>query len=337
MSSRVARFLTLLLVLGLLGHTSLTAAQSSHKKHHKATPAAAPTTTAAESSSDALNDLDSEAKPAPEPTPAPPPEDKTPPSDQADEQAVAAETPPETEADGNTAPAPAPSGPDVSADPFVGMGMGTRSFRRPTMMGSQTMNEQPFVAADVGIVFRAWPERAFSWAFLLRYRTSIGLQVKETPPFALPNYVSVRADELELSAAPTFRFGATTTAPRLAIPVGGQLRGFVPDVHNLQTPRYIIVGPYARAELEFHLTDGLSLRVGPELQWIVHFSKQLTNNGVKMMGIAVGGEASLHLALGTVFGLDLSFRQSTAMANVNYGSTFRDVERFLTLRLFGTL
>jgi hypothetical protein len=25
------------------------------------------------------------------------------------------------------------------------------------------------------------------------------------------------------------------------------------------------------------------------------------------------------------------------MANVNYGPTFRDVERFLTLRLFGTL
>jgi hypothetical protein len=105
----------------------------------------------------------------------------------------------------------------------------------------------------------------------------------------------------------------------------------------LLTPRYIIVGPYARAELEFHLTGGLSLRVGPELQWIVHFSKELTNNGVKMQGIAVGGEASLHLALGAVFGLDLSFRQSTAMANVNYGPTFRDVERFLTLRLFGTM
>jgi hypothetical protein len=58
---------------------------------------------------------------------------------------------------------------------------------------------------------------------------------------------------------------------------------------------------------------------------------------VKTEGIAVGAEASLHLMLSRAFALELNYRQATSMANVDYGPTFRDVERFLTARLFGTM
>jgi hypothetical protein len=336
MSPRVARLVTLLLALGMLGDVSLASAQSS-KKRHKSSPAAAPAPPAADSSKDELGDLDSEPKAAVVDSAVPSSDDKRP----AGEEAPAPVAEPSESPEPEPAPAaPAPvvaSGPDVLATPFAGLGMGTRSFRRPTMQGGQQMGDQPLFAADVGIAFHAWPKDAFSWIFLWRYQTSINFQVKETPPFALPNYVNVRSDRVELSAAPTFRFGDAATAPRLAIPIGMELRTFWPDVHNLMTPRYIFFGPHARAELQLNFTEALSLRVAPELQWIVYFSKELTNNGVKPMGIAVGGEVSLRLALGAVFALDLSYRQSNAMANSAYGQTFRDLERYLTLRLLGTL
>jgi hypothetical protein len=336
MSSRLARLVTMLLALGMLSDVSLASAQSS-KKRHKSSPAAAPAPAAADSGKDELGDLDSEPKGSVADS-ATPSDDKPPAAEEVPAPAAGEASEPVEPESAPAAPAPAAaSGPDLLATPFAGLGMGTRSFRRPTMQGGQQMSDQPLFAADVGIAFHAWPKDAFSWLFLWRYQTSINFQVKETPPFALPNYVNVRSDRVELSAAPTFRFGDAATAPRLAIPIGMELRTFWPDVHNLMTPRYIFFGPHVRAELQLNFTEALSLRIAPELQWIVYFSKELTNNGVKSMGLAVGGEVSLRLALGAVFGLDLSYRQSNAMANSAYGQTFRDLERYLTLRLLGTL
>jgi hypothetical protein len=335
MSSRVARVLTALLVLGVLADVSLASAQAQKKRHKHA---AAPAPAAADSGNDELQDLDSAPKASVAESPGPASDDKPAASDEASAPAALdTSEPAEPETAVAAAPSVVASGPDVLAIPFAGLGMGTRSFRRPTMQGGQSLSDQPLFAADVGIAFRAWPAHAFSWTFLWRYQTSINFQVKELPPFALPNYVNVRADRVEISAAPTFRFGDAATAPRLAIPIGMELRTFWPDVHNLMTPRYLFFGPHVRAELQLSFTEALSLRVAPELQWIVYFSKELTNDGVKSMGIALGGEISLQLALGKVFALDLSYRQSNAMANSAYGQTFRDLERFLTLRLLGTM
>jgi hypothetical protein len=43
------------------------------------------------------------------------------------------------------------------------------------------------------------------------------------------------------------------------------------------------------------------------------------------------------MALGSVFAIDITYRQSNAMANGTHGPTFLDVERFLMARLSGTM
>jgi hypothetical protein len=262
------------------------------------------------------------AGPAPEPAPEQPAEPVTEPA-----ASDPAEPPPDEPA----------AGPKLVADVFVGAGIGSRSFQRPTRVGGQAMEDQFFPAAEVGLQMRAWPEESFSLYVLLRYQTSLGLVVEEQPLFALPNRVDVRADRGELSVAPVFRLGNSTHSPRLAVPVGMTLRSFWPALHNLMTPRYTMWGPHARIELHVPIGGIFTVRVAPEFQWIAHYSSWLTDSTVSSMGIALGGEASLRLALGSVFGVEISYRQSTAMANVAYGPTFRDVERFLTARVNGTL
>jgi hypothetical protein len=340
MSSRVASWLIAILLLGLFTDASSASAQSRRARRKPARQSAPAAPEPAADSGNELQDLDSESKPAPEQSSAATSEAEHSSNEHTPAEAAAPEDA------SNEAPAPgpseaetpaAPSGPDLSVEPFIGMGVGTHSFRRPTKLGGQSMPDEPMPVVDVGMGFQAWPKRAFSWTFLLRYQTSVGFRVQEDPVFGLPNRVSVRADRLELSAAPTFRFGDSPTAAQLAFPIGASVRGFWPEVHNLLTPRYVMLGPFVRPELQLSLTDSLTLRIGPEFEWILLFSKHLTNNGVKRQGIALGGEAGLRLALGSIFALDLSYRQSTAMADVNYGPTFRDVERFLTLRLLGTM
>jgi hypothetical protein len=284
----------------LAGHASIVCAQAAHDTH------------------DELSDLDGEpgegqkdieSSPAAEPEPSQP-----------------------TTASSTTAPET-----DLRAEPFVGFGVGTRSFRRPTAAGGQAMDDLPFPAAEVGLAMHAWPDRALGLIFLLRYQTSLGFVVAEHPAFALNNRVSVRSDRAELSCAPTLRLGESPKAARLSLPIGVTLRTFWPEVHNLATPRYIIVGPHLRAELHLMLTESLSLHVAPEFQWIVHFGSQLTDNGVAGHGVALGGEVGLRMALGSVFAIDITYRQSNAMANGTHGPTFLDVERFLMARLSGTM
>jgi hypothetical protein len=237
---------------------------------------------------------------------------------------------------GATEPTAAPK-PAVRTDLAVGVGVGTRSFVRPTIEGMQELPDAVFPALDLALRVHAWPADAFSLAVLLRYQTSLGLTIEERPPFALRNRVDARAERAELSVAPTFRLGSSAAAPALAFPVGFGLRSFWPDVHEMMTPGYTLLGPQLRAELVLPLGDVLALRVGPELQVIIAIDESIRAEGVERSGLAYGGEAVLQLRLGRVFAVELTYRESHAVVASFWTGRddFEDVERFATGRLSG--
>ena len=160
------------------------------------------------------------------------------------------------------------------------MGIGTRSFSRPTREGVQRLPDAVFPAVDVALRVHAWPHDGFSLGVLLRYQSSLGLTIEEQPPFALHNRVAARSARAELSVAPTFRLGSAGTAPALAVPVGFTLRSLWPEVHEMMTPGYSLIGPHLRLELVVPLGNVLALRVGPELQAIIAIDESIRADGV---------------------------------------------------------
>lgn len=233
--------------------------------------------------------------------------------------------------------APASPEPAVRTEVAAGMGVGTRSFSRPTRAGEQQLPDAVFPAVDAALRVHVWPRAAFSIGVLLRYQSSLGLTVEDEPSFALPNRVDVRAERVELSAAPTLRLGESGADPALAFPVGLTLRSFWPEVHETQTPGYSLFGPHLRAELIVRFGGVLTLRFGPELQAIIAIDRSLRDEGVDRAGFAYGGEALLQVPLGPVFGLELAYRESHAVVPTYWidRDEFRDVERFASLRLSG--
>ncbi|HKU40268.1 MAG TPA: hypothetical protein VJR89_19040 [Polyangiales bacterium] len=260
-----------------------------------------------------------------------------PPEAEASETVAAEEGAPDAAEEPAAATEP-DTGRTLTARAVVGAGVGTRSLRRPIASGaSQTLPTSVFPAADISLSARVWPDAAFSLDVLFRYQTSLGLTIQEEPLFALENEVDVRAEHAELSAAPSFRLGESATAARVNVPVGMAVRTFWPAVHQLQTPRYVLWGPLARAELDVPLGKIARLRFGPEAQLFFIAGTDLTDYGVNQTGFALGAEASLELRLTEHFLLELQFRQSNALASSTNDPSFRDVERFFTARWAGEL
>lgn len=227
---------------------------------------------------------------------------------------------------------------NLGAEAFAGVGVGTRSFERPTSDGSQVLQAGLFPAAEVALRLEAWPHARFSFAGLVHVQTSLGLTVQERPLFALPNEVGARAEHLELSAVPSWRLGAESDALALAFPIGFTLRSFQADVRDLPTPSYSLAGPHLRVELVAAFASWLTLRVGPELHWILFLGRQLRDGGTDSQGFALGGEAALRVEVGAGIALEIGYRESHAFAgNVGEGASFEDVERFATVRLVGSL
>lgn len=249
------------------------------------------------------------------------------------------------------APEPAREVPDAPHVPDVpelltvaldaGMGVGTRSYERPYRQIRQVLESAPFVAADVALRVRRCasdcPTARYALDFLLRYQTSIGMHVDEPQLFALPNEVATRASRLELSIAPVLRLGGGARGPSLAVPVGAMLRAFQAEHRDLPVPSYSLFGPHLRVELRWPLGP-LTLRVGPEAQWIAVIGNRLKDEGTAGSGVGLGGELALGLDLARHFGLELSYRQAHALASGKPGrADFEDVERFATLQLSGRL
>lgn len=215
----------------------------------------------------------------------------------------------------------------------LGAGLGTRAHVRPTGAGGQELETTPFAAVDVGLHVLAWPAERFSLGFDLRYQSSVGMAVQLEAPFALPERLRVRSERLELGVAPTWRTSASRRAIGLSFPVGFTLRMFWPEVRET-VPGWYLAGPHARVEVVAPLGDWMVLRFGPELYWAAALHPALKADGTDAMGIGVGGQASLVLALAAAWGLEVSYREAHAFAGAEGdAASFRDSERFATLRL----
>lgn len=202
-----------------------------------------------------------------------------------------------------------------------GVGAHSRSFVR----SGETMPNAyvPAIEGSLGLVIK--PAADFSLAISASYQTGLWLTVTELPPFALANEVSVRSQRLALNIAPSWRIGSQT---RIGFALGGSIRSFWPEDRALQTPRYNLVGPHVRGELLTAIAGPVRLRVTPELQWLMLIEEDASPG---TQGAAVGGELVLELSLGPMRALALCYRESHAL--LARGASFRDVERYLTVRI----
>lgn len=216
----------------------------------------------------------------------------------------------------------------------AGLGFGTVSFERPTTAGVQAMNETPFAAAEVLIRVRAWPRQRFSLEAALAYHSSLGLRLSLAPLFALPESIAARVERGELSLAPVLRLGADDGAFAIAVPIGFAFQSLLSEVHQYQTPHYVVGGPTARAELLVELGEIVELRAGPELQWIVLVSSSLREEEACCQGFAFGGQCAIEAAVGPHVAVALAYRQLHSLVPAP-GMFFEDVERFLTARIAG--
>lgn len=297
---------------------------------------------------DLLGGLDDVAPPKKEERPAPKPE----PRPAVREEPAAEPESPSEDADADTgdteeAETSAPEsgaeevdeGPSISIEPFAGFGIATRSVRMPAMMGTGpgALEVAPGVtpAFEVGLRVQAWPRAPFSFFVNLVYQSALGFSVTEPPPVALPKEVSARSERVALEFAPRWRFADGQL--ELGVPVGATVRTLWPEVHMSQTPSFSLVGPHLRAELHVRFSELISLRLAPELHYIVMVDDYVRNAGISSSGVALGGDASVEAQLSQVWSFRIHYRESHALLSATRGSvSFQDVERYLTLRAVGS-
>jgi hypothetical protein len=267
----------------------------------------------------------------------PPPEE---PVVEPEAPAEDAETPPDTTA-ADAEPEPedgaqaAESGPSVSVEPYAGIGIATRSVRMPAPAGVLRVAPGVTPAAEVGLRVVAWPSADFGLVVNVVYQSALGFSVIERPPLALPKEVGARSERVALEVAPRWRFAGGKL--NLAIPVGATVRTLWAEVHLSQTPSFSLVGPHVRAELRLSLSDVLSLRVAPELHYIMMVDDDLVNAGVSSQGVALGGDGSIEAQISQTWSFGINYRESHALLSAARGSvSFQDVERYLTLRAVGS-
>ena len=288
-----------------------------------------------------------EAGPAPKPEPRPATREAPPrPEEAAEEPSEPTQDDEDDEssepsAEVEDAPAPegaanqADQGPSVSIEAFAGVGIATRSVRMPAPTGVLRVAPGVTPSAEVGLRVVAWPQADFSFFVNLVYQSALGFSVTERPPLALPKEVGARSERVALELAPRWRFADGQL--EVGVPVGVTVRTLWAEVHMSQTPSFSLVGPHARAELRLRFSELLSLRLAPELQYIMLVDDELTTAGVSSQGVALGAEGSVDAQISQVWSLGVHYRESHALLAAARGSvSFQDVERYLTLRVVGS-
>ena len=328
---------------------------SSKSKASSQSTSSAPAASESESEADVGDDLSGldDVAPARQPEPpvskprpsAPAPETKrepTPPPEEEEEAssepaAEASDTQDEVEA----APPPenaaqeGESGPSVRIDAYAGAGISTRSVRMPSKDGVLEVAPGVTPAAEVGLRVQIRPAADFSFFAHLIYQSALGFSVTEHPPLALEKEVRARSERVSLEVAPRWRLSGGKH--ELAIPVGATVRTLWAEVHTSLTPSFSLVGPHARVELRLGVSDMLSLRLGPDLQYIMMVDKDLVTAGLSSQGVALGGDASLEAQVSEVWSFRVTYRESHALLSAARGTvSFHDVERYLTLRAVGS-
>jgi hypothetical protein len=275
-------------------------------------------------------------EPAPETEGAPPPVDasEVAPDAHVDEVTSAETAPPEPL---DVAPEAAPAAPErVKLQVSAGAGMGTLSFTRPTAAGAQTLPRTAFPAAAITMRLQLWPSQQSSLEFSVAYQTSLGLELETEPLFGLSQSVPTRTERAELSAAPVIRLGTSASALALAFPVSFAFRAFVPELHQFGLPKYVIGGPQLRVELIAPLGELVSLRVGPEAQWLLIVDGSLSREGACCQGGSIGGQASLEGNVGPTFSVFVTYRETHGQVGSGQRK-FIDLERYLTANIAGRL
>ena len=217
-----------------------------------------------------------------------------------------------------------------------GIGAGTLAFERPLPRGRQTLVDTAFAATELALQARVWPKNELSLAVLLAYQTSLGMEVRFPVLFGLPEDVPVRLHRVELSAAPVIALGDGRGPLALAFPAGVVFRALVPEVHQYDLADYDLGSLMLRGELWLELGPGISLRAGPELQWLVLVDSSLRDEGACCQGVALGGQGSLQLDAGPTWRVAISYRESRALVPAGAWQ-YRDTERFLIVRMGGEL
>ena len=217
----------------------------------------------------------------------------------------------------------------------AGIGAGTVAFERPTRPGSQLLDGASFAASELALQVHAWPNDSFSLAVTLAYQTSLGLELRLGPQFAVPEDVAMRLQRGELSLAPVIALDDERTFA-LAFPIGAVVRSLVPEVHQYDLPNQDLGSALLRAELWLELASLVRVQLGPELQWLVAIDSTLRDEGVHGSGIAFGGQALVELLLGPTWRVAVVYRESRAYAPAGEW-LYHDVERFVTVRVTGEL
>jgi hypothetical protein len=213
----------------------------------------------------------------------------------------------------------------LHVDFSLGLGLGGRAIERPILEGVQRIGPGYFPTADVGVRAHAWPEQTWSLGVSLRYQTSLVDTAWEHAPLSPDSEVHVRCHHVELGMFPTWR-PAAGSSWSLAVGAGYAMRVLWPDVHNLQTPRQVLTGPFLRPELWLTGLGPLSLRFGPELQAVLTMDHALRAAVSSARGLAVGGQLSALVELGEQYRLELMYRESRVLLVQD----FSDTERFVT-------
>jgi hypothetical protein len=168
----------------------------------------------------------------------------------------------------------------------------------------------------------------------LHYETSLGAIGSQHSPDPTSQSLTtpIRTHRFEGGVLAGVRFGEVDRSVVGSVFLGYGLRALA-SVAELQVPRFTLHGPVFRLELEIPIVARtLRLRLAPEANAIVSISRAVRRIAeTESTGFALGGEASLRLALLEWLDLQLDYRESHAFVRSERADPFRDIERFLLL------
>jgi hypothetical protein len=215
-------------------------------------------------------------------------------------------------------------------------GVGGRVFDLP--MDGVVYRTDPglFPVAGLGVELEHAASKRIHVSALGRYQSSIDLEIVELHTDGSAHPIDVRAHRLEAGLSLALRFDDTG---RWALALGASygVLGFRPLLHQF-TPAFTLSGPLLRAQLQAPIVPGvLRLRVGPEGQWIVQVGRDLTERGMASSGVSLGGEAALELLLGHSIMIHAAYREAWSLIDSSQAQSFKDIARFVTAGVTGTL
>ena len=241
-----------------------------------------------------------------------------------------------------TAATPGPEAPEsdeaaLLAQPFAGVGVGSRAVEWATPGDPATVETGMFAAVEIGLRVALAPSQSFSIGPQFTYQTTLNHEVTEKHVDGEPTTLGIRSHRFEGVLAATIRFGSSHDwyiAPAL----GYGVRSLRAEIHHLLTPSYSLGGPLGRVTLRVPFGDDVGLRIGPEVQWL-SVGAALQELNVESSGIGLGLDAAIEIAIAKRLSLEFTFREAHAIlsSSERQGASASDAERFITARLVGEI